>query len=379
MSVALSVSPRRLIPVHEPDLGHREAEFARDAVLSGMVSGSAGEFIGRFEREFAAYCGCRYGVAVSSGTAALHLAMRLHDIGPGDEVLVSALTNIATANAVVQCGGTVVPVDSDPDTWCMDVGLVQGVLDQCDNPRAIIPVHVYGHPVDMDALLGVAALNELFVAEDAAEAHGAEVQGQRVGSWGDVGCFSFYANKVVTTGEGGMLVTDREDLADRARSLRNLAFGRPRFVHHDTGYNYRLTNVQAAIGCAQMERIDEVVSAKRALAAAYIERLRDVPGLRLPVERAWARNVYWMFALVVEEEFGASRDDLTRALDDAGIESRTMFCPMGLQPSLRGHLRDVQCPVAERLWQRGLYLPSDHRLTDGDLDRICDVIRETRR
>lgn len=364
------------IPVFEPNIGHREAEFARDAVLSGAISGSGGEYLERFERGFADYCGVNHAVAVSSGTAALHLAAVLAGVGPGDEVLASASTNIATVLGIVAQGGRVIPVDCEPDTWCMDTRLLERLVTE--RTVAIFPVHLFGHPADMREVALFAAEHQLFVVEDAAEAHGAAVEGARVGGLSDVGCFSFYANKVITTGEGGMLTTDDEGLADRARYLRNLAFGRPRFLHRECGWNYRMTNVQAAIGCAQLARIEEEIEAKRDLAAAYTARLAGVPGLRLPVERPWARSVYWMYGVVVEPEFGMSRDALALSLAEKGIDTRTMFCPMNLQPALveRGAVRaDVPCPNAEELWRCGLYLPSSTNLRDEDLDRICDAVR----
>lgn len=363
------------IPVHSPDLGAREQQFALEALKVGDISGSGGQFLGEFEEKFAAFCEVEYAVAVSSGTTALDLAAEVAGIGFGDEVLVSASTNIATALCVARRLATVVPVDVERDTWCMDPALLEGLLTQ--RTRAVIPVHLLGHPCAMREINDFARRHGLVVIEDAAEAHGAVCEAAPVGGLGDMGCFSFYANKVITTGEGGMLTTHRADFAQRARSLRNLAFGEPRFMHRELGFNYRMTNVQAAIGCAQMERISEIIAAKRALAAGYLERLADVPGLRLPVEREWAQNVYWMFGVVVELDYPLTRDELMFALAERGIDSRTMFCPMGRQPALlkRELVSDAPCPVADELWERGLYLPSDHRLTSGQLDAICDAIR----
>lgn len=361
-----------MIPVHQPEIGDREVELVTQALRAGDVSGSGGQFIGEFERKFAAYCGVRHGVATSSGSTALHVAALLADIEPGDEVLVSACTNIASANAVVCAGGTVVAIDSEPDTWNMDVTLLRQAVTP--RTRAIMPVHIYGHPVDMDAVLEVARAHGLFVIEDCAEAHGAEYRGRRVGSIGDVGCFSFYANKVITTGEGGMLVTDDQLLADRARSLRNLAFGQPRFLHREVGFNYRMTNVQAAIGVAQMERIDEIVERKRQVAAWYTARLRRLPELRLPVERDYAKNVYWMYGVVVDGD--VSRDKLAAQLRLDGVDTRTMFCPLNWQPCLLDldAVKPSQCHVAEYLWQQGLYLPSSATLTESEIDAICEAV-----
>ncbi len=362
------------IPVFRPRLNELSRKFATDALWAGEISGTSGHYLLEFEREFAAYCGVKEAVAVSSGSTALHLACVIAGITHGDEVLVSALTNIATANAVVQCGGVVVPIDSDPDTWNMNTDLLKAKITS--RTKAIIPVHIYGHPVDMAPIHRLARKYNLIVIEDAAEAHGAEYLGARAGSLGDMGCFSFYANKIITTGEGGMLTTSNSDFADRARYFRNLAFGSPRFLHRDVAFNYRLTNLQAAIGLGQLREIEDVIQLKRDLAYRYIYRLQSVPGLALPVEREWARNVYWMFSMVVLPTFGISRDELMRRLLAVGIETRTMFCPLNLQPALmnRGAVNKDTCPIAENLWDNGLYLPSDPYLSDRELDWICNVI-----
>lgn len=367
-------SERSTVPVFEPVIGDAETANVLAAIESGSISGSFGRFITAFEERFARYCGCQYGVAVTSGSTALHLAAVLAKIEPGDEVLVSASTNIATANAIVQCGGKVVPVDVCRDSWCMDTNLLEDLVTP--RTKAILPVHLFGHPVDMDQVWWVAARHGLVTIEDAAEAHGAKYHGRKVGGLSDVACFSFYANKVITTGEGGMLVTDRADYAERARSLRNLAFRTPRFWHTEVGYNYRMTNLQAAIGCGQLDRIEDTIQAKRTLAHRYNERLGSVAGLRLPVELPGCRNVYWMYGIVVEPEFRMTRDELTHLLAAHGIETRTMFCPLNFQPALLDldAVGRAPCPVAESLWSHGLYLPSTPTLTDSDLDYICDVI-----
>lgn len=349
------------------------------AMNESAISGHASPFIERFENEFANFCGTRYAVACSSGTAALHLAARALPIRPGDEVLVSALTNIATANAVIECGGIVVPVDSEPETWNLNPHLLDSLVSR--STTAIFPVHIYGHPADMPRIASYADSLGLSVIEDAAEAHGAEIQGKRVGSFGDAACFSFYANKVITTGEGGMIVTDSLEIAAKASSLRNLAFGTPRFLHYEVGYNYRMSNLSAAIGCGQMTRIDEIIQAKRDLARRYTERLTGTPGLQLPIEKDGYRNIYWMYSIVVnEKEYGESRDTLQSRLARAGIDTRTMFAPLNIQPALllRGAVKPTPCPVAERLWREGMYLPSTPTLTDSELDYICSTIRNGR-
>ena len=365
-----------MIPVHSPLLGSEELENVSRAIGYGEISGSGGHYLTEFEKNFAEYCDCRYGVAVSSGSTALHIAAILAGVKDGDEVLMNACTNIACANAVAMQGGIVVPVDSEPDTWNMDPHLLGKLVTK--RTKAIMPIHIYGHPVDMDLVLDFAKEHKLFIIEDCAEAHGATYWERKVGSMGDVGCFSFYANKVITTGEGGMIVTNDKTLAERARSLRNLAFGIPRFRHNEIGFNYRMTNVQAAIGCAQLKRIDYTLTKKRWIAQKYTMLLKGIAGLRLPVEKNYAKNIYWMYGVVVEDDFGTSRDSLMEQLRIHGVDTRTMFCPMHLQPSLlrSGNVKPNRCPVAEDLWENGFYLPSGCSLEENDIDVICSLIDE---
>jgi perosamine synthetase len=364
-----------MIPVFEPVIGEEEIEAVVAALRRGEISGTFGRALVEFEQEFGAYCGCKYGVAVTSGTTALHLAVAAAGIGPGDEVLVSASTNIATALAVVHNGAIPVPVDSEDVTWNLNLELIDLLITP--KARAIIPVHLYGHPVDMDRLMDIARRDNLIVIEDAAEAHGATCRGKKVGSFGDMGCFSFYANKIVTTGEGGMVVTSNESLADRLRLLRNLAFTKPRFRHEVAGYNFRMTGYQAAMGLAQLRKIDHIISEKRRVAQTYTRYLQDIPGLQLPVELDWALNVYWMYAVAVKPEFGLSRDRLAEALLADRIETRTFFCPMNQQPCLQSlpGFRKTSCPVADRLWETGLYLPSSWNLTEETIKQIAGRIR----
>jgi perosamine synthetase len=364
-----------VIRVYEPFIGEEEAQAVAAAVRRGEISGSFGESIPAFERRFADYVGARHGVAVTSGTTALQLAVAAAGVGPGDEVLVSASTNIATALAAYHNGAVPVPVDSEDETWNLDLDLVEDLITE--RTRAIIPVHLFGHPVDMDRLLDLAARHELTVIEDCAESHGATVRGRMTGALGEMGCFSFYANKIITTGEGGMVTTNDDALADRLRLLRNLAFQRPRFLHEHAGHNFRMTGYQAAMGLVQLDRIDLVLGEKRRVAHTYDRLLEDVRGIVTPVELGWARNVYWMYGIVVTEEFPLTRDELMAYLAERGVESRTFFCPMNMQPFLRRQrgFRAVVCPVAERLWERGMYIPCGIDLPDDTLADIVDVIR----
>ena len=364
-----------MIEVFEPVIGEQEIEAVVAALRRGEISGTFGESITQFEQEFASYCGCKHGVAVSSGTTALHLAVAAAGIGPGDEVLVSSSTNIATALAVIHNGAIPVPVDSEDVTWNLNLDLIEPLITP--RTKAIIPVHLFGHPVDMDRLMEIARRHRLTVIEDCAESHGATCRGRMTGSFGDLGCFSFYANKVITTGEGGMVTTNDESLADRLRLLRNLAFTKPRFWHEEAGYNFRMTGYQAAMGLAQYRRIEKIISEKRRVATTYNDLLAGIAGLQLPHEAEWARNVYWMYAVVVHPQFGMSRNELMKWLSNDGIDTRTFFCPMNQQPCLRSRdgFREVPCPVADRLWETGLYLPSTYTLSQETLAKITGSIR----
>lgn len=373
-----------VIPVNEPRLGARELELVTECIKSGWIS-SAGSYIERFEDSWARYCGRRYGVAVSSGTTALQLAVRALGIGPGDEVILPSFTIISCVLAIVDAGAVPVVVDSDPHTWTLDVERVAARISP--KTKAIMPVHIFGHPVDMDPLQELASRHRLRVIEDAAEAHGAEYhvrrgskQGwTRCGAFGDVSCFSFYANKILTTGEGGMLVTDDPAIAERARSLRNLCFQKDRrFLHRELGYNFRITNLQAAIGCAQLESIDERVRRKREIGARYLDRLRGLERITLPVERPWAKSVYWMFGMVLDSKDELDAVKLALRLKERGIETRPFFLGMHAQPVLheRGLFRTERCPVADHLAAKGLYLPSGLTLTDPQIDEIASGVRE---
>src|SRR5689334_20352466 len=365
-----------MIEVFEPVIGDEEIEAVVAALKRGEISGSFGESIPAFEQGFAKYVECEYGVAVSSGSTALHLAVAAAGIGAGDEVLISSSTNIATALAVIHNGAIPVPVDSEDVTWNLDLDLVEGLITE--KTKAIIPVHLYGHPVDMDALMEIARKHKLLVIEDCAESHGATCRGRLTGSFGDMASFSFYANKVITTGEGGMVTTNNKDLAERLRLLRNLAFTKPRFRHEEAGFNFRMTGYQAAMGLVQFRKIDHIISEKRRVAHAYNNFLKDVDGLQLPHEADWARNVYWMYAVVVQPEFGITREELMDQLRRAEIDTRTFFCPMNQQPCLleRPGFRAVPCLVADGLWENGLYLPSTYTLSEAVIKQIADVVRQ---
>jgi perosamine synthetase len=362
---------RARLPVAEPFLGELELRYVSECVLSGWVS-SAGPFVRRFEDVFAAFCGSRHAVATSNGTTALHLVLAAIGVGPGDEVVVPTLTFVATANAVTYTGARPVLVDSERSTWNIDPEQVAAAITP--RTKAIVPVHLYGHPAEMDALRGTARAHGLTVVEDAAEAHGARYRGQPVGSIGDAGIFSFYGNKIVTTGEGGMVVTDDDALAERLRMLRDHGAAPGRRYHHPVvGFNYRLTNLQAALGVAQMERLDEILAAKRRIADRYRTALEGVPGITLPPQQPWAHNVHWLYSILVSEDvFGLSRDELTDRLDAAGVETRPVFPPLHTQPPYAAG--GGSYPVAEELAGRGLSLPSAVGLRDDEIDRVAGLI-----
>ena len=364
-------------------LDGREHEYVTDCVQTGWIS-SAGPYIDRFEKAWAAYCGRRTGVAVSNGTVALEAAVRCLKLQPGDEVILPTFTIISCALAVIRGGAKPVLVDADPDTWCMDVGKIEAALTP--RTRAIMPVHIYGHPVDMDPLIELADHHDLFLVEDAAEAHGGHyLRGwhgetstwKPCGSFGQVSCFSFYANKIISTGEGGMVLTDDPTLADRLRSLRNLYFEpERRFYHAEPGCNFRLTNLQAAVGLAQFEKLEERLEHKRWMGKAYQERLSRLSGLSLQTIKSWARPVYWMFGIVVDERLGKTAAAVSDHLASRGVMTRPFFRGMHEQPALHqmGLFRDEQYPVAERLARQGLYLPSGPTLTYTQLDQVCDAV-----
>lgn len=365
-----------MIQVFEPEFGEEEIAAVVAALRRGEISGSFGKAIPEFEQAFASYVGCKHGIAVTSGTAALHLAVDAFDFPRGSEILVSASTNIATGLAASHNGMVPIGVDSERVTWNLDLDLIEGLITPLT--KAIIPVHLFGHPIDMDRLCSIAEKHGLKVIEDCAESHGATCRGRMTGSFGDMGCFSFYANKIITTGEGGMIVTNDDALAERLRSLRNLAFTVPRFRHELAGYNFRMTGYQAAMGVVQVGKIEQVVEGKRRMAAAYQKHLGGICGLQLPQEAEWGRHVYWMYGVVVQPEFGISRDELAARLRKLGVDTRTFFCPMNAQPCFQEipGFRKVSSPVADELWERGLYLPSSQTLDEATIIQVAQALAE---
>lgn len=365
---------RMHIPVAEPSLGDRELKYLSECVLSGWIS-SNGSFVNRFEQSMADHVGVKYAVSASNGTCALHLAMLALGIGPGDEVIVPSFTFIATANSVTYTGAKCRFVDSETESWNMDPDLIEAAITP--KTKAIVPVHIYGHPANMGPILDIARKHNLYIIEDAAEAHGAQYQDRKVGGIGHIGVFSFFGNKIITTGEGGMAVTDDESLAEKMRIFRDHGMSKERrYWHTVIGYNYRMTNMQAAVGVAQMEKLDYILAAKQNIGTLYNRGLNDIPGLVLQPQASWAQPVCWLYSVVVDEEkFGLSRDTLMDMLKARGIDSRPLFPPMHLQPVYK---TDQTLPVSESLSRNGLSLPSSITLKTTEIERIINAIREIR-
>lgn len=361
-------------PVFEPEFGDAEIAAVADAMRRGEISGVFGRSIPDFEAAFAGYCGVEHGVAVANGTVALQLAARVAGVGPGDEIIVSASTNIASALAAYYNGAVTVPVDSEDNTWNLDISLLESLISP--KTKAIIVVHLLGNPVDMPSVMAIAKKHGLVVIEDCAEAHGAEWKGQKVGSFGHMACFSFLSNKIITTGEGGMVVTNDPDYADQLRSLRNLAFGKVRFLHEVPAYNFRLSSMQAAMGLVQTSRIEEFISRKIALFETYRTALSGIPGIRFPEWDSDSRHVHWMVGIRIGPEAPFTRDHLKNHLMANGVDTRTFFCPMNQQPFLVSQpgYRAAECPVADAMWEDGIYLPSTISLSGSAVDEIAGFV-----
>jgi perosamine synthetase len=361
-------------PVSAPEIGTEELTYVTECVKSGWIS-SLGPFVGRFERAMAEFCGVKHAVATANGTVAIHLALAALGISRGDEVIVPNLTFVATANAVTYTGAKVVLADIDPRSWNIDPSALERRITS--RTRAVIVVHLYGHPCDMRAIKTIARHHRLTVIEDAAEAHGAEYHGRMVGSLADVATFSFYANKTVTTGEGGMCLTNSLRLADRMRFLKDHAMSRSRrYFHPEVGFNYRLTALQAAVGLAQIERLPATLERKRRIAEWYRAALSEVPGITLPPEADGIRNSYWMYSILVGREYGLSRDTLAERLRERGVDTRPFFWPLHQLPPHKSRRR---FPESENIARKGLNLPSSSTLTYEDVQEISGLIKRLSR
>lgn len=368
------------IPVNEPLLDGNEKKYLCDCIDTGWIS-SEGPFVREFEQKMSATVGRRYGIAVSNGTAALEIAMRALDIQAGDEIIMPTFTIISCAISVTKLGAIPVLVDSDFYTWNMNVDEIESKITS--KTKAIIIVHLYGLPVDVDKVLKLAQKYDLRVIEDAAEMHGQTYKGKFCGSFGDISTFSFYSNKHVTTGEGGMIVTDNEKLDERCRSLRNLCFRKDvRYIHDEISGNYRFTNLQAAVGLAQLERLDEFVARKKAMGRYYTENFQGIKGLILPIERTdYADNIYWIYGLVLKEEIKVDNKAVQKLLAEQGVGSRTFFWCMHEQPVYQnmGLFSMETYPNAEYLSRKGFYIPSGLALTKEQMMKVVSTVRRIMR
>lgn len=364
------------IAVNTPLLDGNEKKYLTECIETGWIS-SEGPFIKEFEQKFAVRMGRKHGVAVSNGTAAIDAAVEALCLGPGDEVIMPTFTIISCVSQIVRNGARPVLIDSDPFTWNMDVSQIEAKITS--RTKAIMIVHIFGLPVDVDPVLDIARRYGLKVIEDAAEMHGQTYKGKPCGSFGDISTFSFYPNKHITTGEGGMILSDDDALAEDCRSLRNLCFqADKRFVHERLGWNLRMTNMQAALGVAQLERLEEFVERKRDMGKRYTEMLTGLEGVQLPVPRTnYAENIYWVYGLVIEESRGMDAETAMRQLAEKGVGTRPFFYPMHQQPVLKrmGFFDGENLPVSERLYRQGFYIPSGMALTSEQIERVVEAVK----
>jgi len=358
------------IPISQPSITEMEINYVNNAIKSGWVS-SLGKYINEFEKKFAEFCNTKYALSTCNGTAALHLALIALGIKEGDEVIIPDLTFIATANAVKYTGAKVVTVDIEEDTLCIDPEKIKKSITS--KTKAIIPVHLYGHPANMKEINKIAKKYNLYIIEDAAEAHGAEIDKQKVGSFGDIGIFSFYGNKIITSGEGGMITTNNKELYEKMKYLRDHAMSKEkRYWHTEIGYNYRMTNLQAALGLAQLNRIHELINKKIEIFEMYKYYLEDIPNIKLNFQKEGYKNVYWMVCLEILNYDEKKRDNLIKKLKEKGIDSRPFFYPISDMPMYE----KAYTPITHKVYQRGINLPSYFDLKDREIKYICNTIKE---
>lgn len=366
-----------MIPVNEPLLSGNEKKYLNECIDTGWIS-SEGHFVNDLEEKIAAYCGRKFGIAVCNGTAALEAAMISLGLSKGDEVIMPAFTIISCASAIIRAGAKPVLVDSDPVTWNMNVDDIKKKITP--KSKAIMPVHIYGLPVDMDPLVKLSEEHGLKIIEDAAELIGQTYNGKQCGSFGDVSTFSFYPNKHITTGEGGMILTDDELIAERCRSLRNLCFKTgKRFVHDELGFNFRMTNMQAAVGVAQFEQLEKFIQKKRFIGNLYTEELKGIEILQLPLQSTiYSENIYWVYGIVLKKEFGMDAEAVMKLLAEKGIGTRPFFYPMNKQPVFTKMelFRGESFPVSEYLGDYGFYIPSGLGITEDQVLRVSKVLKE---
>lgn len=365
----------KFYPVAAPILNGNEKKYVMDCLDTTWIS-SNGSYITRFEKEFADFCNTKHALSCSNGTAALHLALLAHGVQEGDEIIIPSLTFVATANAVTYCGGKPIFIDCEPDTWNINPSLIEDKITS--QTKGIIAVHLYGHPSDMDSILEVAEKHGLFVIEDAAEALGAKYKGKMIGSIGHSAIFSLFGNKIITTGEGGMVTTNDDSIAKKVRLLKGQGVsGQNRYWHTVVGYNYRMTNIQAAIGCAQLENIEWHIDQRLRIANLYTQFLCDESRIILPVNKDWAKNVYWMFSVVLSGFDEAQRNEVMAQLKEYNIETRPFFYPMHVLPPYQHLQPREELPVANRIGSSGINLPSYGELKEREILYISSALKKT--
>ncbi len=368
---------KNFIPVNEPLLVGNEKKYLEECINTGWIS-SEGPFVKRFEEEFAKRVGRKFGIAVTNGTAAIDVAVEALNIGYGDEVILPTFTIISCIQQIIRSGATPVLVDSDPLNWNMNVSQIEAKITE--KTKAIMVVHIYGLPVDMKPVIDLCKQYNLRLIEDAAEMIGQTYRGQECGSFGDISTFSFYSNKHITTGEGGMILTDDEMVAESCREIRNLCFMPDnRFVHERLGWNFRMTNIQAALGVAQLESLDGFIKKKRWIGNMYNELLEELPNVQLPLaETDYSKNIYWVYGLVLEDSLAIDAKDIIKDLLKNSIGSRPFFCPMHQQPVLkqRGLFKDENYKISERLYKKGFYLPSGLALTEDQIISVSHTLKK---
>ena len=365
------------IPVFDIALGEKEKEYIKDCVDTSFIG--QGPYVKKLEERFSAFVDCKYGITTTSGTTALHLACAALGITKNDQVLVSSSTNMACPFAIDYCGAIPIPVDIEKETWQMDVSKIEEKINE--KTKAIMVVHLFGHPVDMDPVIKIAKKHNLKIIEDCAEAHGVEYKGKKVGSIGDVGAFSFFANKTITCGEGGMVVTNSEKIGQKAKSLKNLSYGKVnKFMHDDIGFNYRLPNISAALGLGQFENIQTVFKEKDRIYKRYRKNLENVKGINIPKVRDWVtKYIMWVFNIYLDKNFPITRDELTKKLKEKNIDTRDAFVPINQQKILINKyklFKEDDCPNANYIMENGLYLPSGNTITNEEIDYVCDEIKK---
>ncbi len=365
------------IPVFDFKLGDKEKEFVNDCLETSFIG--QGSYVKKFEKVFSNFVNCKYGITTTSGTTALHLACKTLGIKKEDQVLVSSSTNMACAFSVDYCGAIPIPIDIERETWQMDVTKIEEKINE--KTKAIMVVHLFGHPVDMDSVLKISKTHNLKIIEDCAEAHGVEYKGKKVGSIGDIGAFSFFSNKTITCGEGGMVVTNSKELAEKAKSLKNLSFGEVnKFMHTDIGFNYRMPNISAALGLGQFAQINKIFSEKKRIYNRYKKNLNNVKGVRIPLIKEWAtRYIMWVFNIYLDNNFPLTRDQLVKQLEKKNIETRNAFVPINKQKILikkYGLFKEEDCPNANYIMDNGFYLPSGNNIKNEEIDFVCNKIIE---